>query len=85
MYENYVTKQGKSKLSNTHMASLMYAIVICKVKLISSYGVGIYNLTKSQNSRHSYEFMISIDKDTISKFEEMTGIKLKDPMIVYLA
>lgn len=85
MYENYVTKQGKSKLSDSNMASLMYAIVICKAKLTSTHGIGIYNLTKQQNSRHSYDFIISIDKDLISRFEDMTGIELKDPIIVHLS
>lgn len=85
MYENYVTKQGKSKLSDSYMASLMYAIVMCKAKLTATHGIGIYNLTKHQNARHSFEFMISIDKDMILKFEDMTGIELKEPMIVYPA
>lgn len=85
MYENYVTKQGKSKLSDSYMASLMYAIVMCKAKLIATHGIGIYNLNKHQNARHSYDFMISIDKDMISKFEDMTGIELKEPMMVYPA
>jgi hypothetical protein len=83
MYENFVTKQGKSKLSDSYMASLMYAIVMCKAKLTATHGIGIYNLSKHQNSRHSYEFMISIDKDMISKFEDITGIELKEPMMVY--
>ena len=67
------------------MASLMYAIVMCKAKLTATHGIGIYNLTKRQNARNSYEFMISIDKDMISKFEDMTGIELKEPMLVYPA
>ena len=83
MHENYVNKQGKSKLSDTHMASLMYAIVICKARMLSTHGIGIYDLTKQQNRRHSYEFIISIDKNMIPKFQELTGIELKDTMIVY--
>ncbi len=83
MHENYVNKQGKSKLSDTHMASLMYAIVICKARMLSTYGIGIYDFTKQQNRRHSYDFIISIDKNMIPKFQELTGIELKDTMIVY--
>lgn len=84
MYEDYVKKQGKSKLNDSHMASLMYAIVMCKAKLIATHGIGIYNLTKHQNRRHSYDFIISIDTNMISKFEDMTGIELKDPIMIYL-
>lgn len=83
MYENYVTKQGKSKLSDSHLASLMYAIVMCKAKLTATHGIGIYNLTKHQNARCSYEFLISIDRDMVSKFEDMTKIKLKEPITAY--
>ncbi len=84
MHENYVIKHGKSKLSDSYMASLMYAVIMCKAQLLSTHGVGIYNLTKHQNSRHSYEFLISIDKNMISKFEDMTGIKLEDKIKVHL-
>jgi len=57
--ENYVTKQEKSKLSDIHITSLMYAIVMCKAKLISTHGIGIYNLTRNQNSRNFYKLIIS--------------------------
>jgi hypothetical protein len=78
--ENYITKTGKSKLNNKHLANLMYAIVICKAKLLSTHGIGIYNLTKTQNSRHSYEFLISINQSIIPLFEELSNIKLNDPI-----
>ena len=84
MYENYVNKQGKSKLSDKCMASLMYAIVMCKAKLTWTHGIGIYECNKKQNSRHYYEFSISIDKNMIEKFEEMTGITLKDLISIIL-
>lgn len=81
---NYVTKQGKSKLSDKQMASLMYAIVMCKAKLISTHGIGIYKLTKHQNSRHSFDFIISLEPTMIKNFEDMTGIKLEDPIVINL-
>ena len=84
MYENYTTKQGKTKLSDNCMASLMYAIVICKSQLISTHGIGIYQYNRKQNRRHYFDFIISIDKNMISKFEEITNIKLEDPISIIL-
>lgn len=84
MYENYINKQGKSKLSDSCMASLMYAIVICKAKLTATHGIGIYEYNKKQNSRHYFDFIISIDKNMIEQFEDMTCVKLKDPITINL-
>lgn len=82
MTGDYINKQGTSKLSDKNLSSLMYALVICKAKLLGSFGVGIYDLSRQENSRHSYDFIISINKDKITKFEDITGIVLKDLPIV---
>jgi len=84
MDANFVNKQGKSKLSDKCMASLMYAIVMCKAKLIGTHGIGIYGYTRKQNNRHSYDFMISIDEGLVSRFEEMADIKLSEPIEYHL-
>lgn len=68
---------GKSKLSTNKLADVMYALVMCHAHLTSSHGVGIYNYTRKQNIHHSYDFLIEIDEDNVSKFEELSGIEIK--------
>lgn len=82
---NLVTKQGKSKITGNSMQSLMYAVVMCRVKDFSTHGIGIYGLTRNQNSNHSFDFIMSIDVDMIEEFENLSGVKLKDPLKIQLA
>ena len=84
MKENYIQKQGKSKLSDKSMASLMYAIVMCKAELEQTHGIGIYQYDRKQNRRHYFDFILSINKNMIAKFEEITNIKLEDPISIIL-
>ena len=79
-----VQKQGKSKLSDNSMASLMYAIVMCKAELVQTHGIGIYQYNRKQNRRHYFDFILSINKNMIAKFEEITNIKLEDPISIIL-
>lgn len=82
---NFVTKQGKSKITVNAMQSLMYAIVMCRVKDFSSHGIGIYDYTRHQNSGNYFDFIMSIDIDMIKEFEELSGVKLNDPLKITLA
>lgn len=81
---NFVTKQGKSKITVNAMQSLMYAIVMCRVKDFSTYGIGIYDYTRHQNSGNYFDFIMSIDIDMIKEFEELSGVKLNDPLKITL-
>lgn len=81
---DYVTKQGKSKLNDKAMSSLLYAIVMCRARLGPTFGVGIYGFTRQQNRRHSYDFIVLIEKEMIPKFEELSGIELKNPIDVHV-
>ena len=82
---NFVTKQGKSKITVNAMQSLMYAIVMCRVKDFSTHGIGIYDYTRHQNSGNYFDFIMSIDIDMIKEFEELSGVKLNDPLKITLA
>lgn len=81
---NFVTKQGKSKITVNAMQLLMYAVVMCRVKDFSTHGVGIYDYTRHQNSGNSFDFIMSIDIDMIKEFEELSGVKLNDPLKITL-
>ena len=81
---NFITKQGKSKITGNAMQSLMYAVVMCKVKDFSTHGIGIYNYTRNQNTNHKFDFIMSIDIDMVEKFEELSGVKLEDPIQINL-
>ena len=82
---NFITKQGKSKMTVDSMQSLMYAIIMCRVKDFSTHGIGIYDLTRAQNIGNKFDFIMSIDIDMIEKFENLSGVKLKDPIKIELA
>lgn len=81
---NFVTKQGKSKITVNAMQLLMYAVVMCRVKDFSTHAVGIYDYTRHQNTGHSFDFIMSIDIDMIKEFEELSGVKLNDPLKITL-
>ena len=66
------------------MQSLMYAIVMCRVKDFSTHGIGIYDYTRHQNSGNYFDFIMSIDIDMIKEFEELSGVKLNDPLKITL-
>ena len=51
-----------------------------KAKLTSSFGIGIYEYNRKQNSRSSVELMIHIDPKEIKNFEELSGTKLSNPI-----
>jgi hypothetical protein len=81
---NFITKQGKSKLTVHAMQSLMYAVVMCRVKDFSTHGVGIYDLTRAQNIGNKFDFIMSIDVNMIEQFEAISGVNLRDPLKVEL-
>ena len=73
-------KQGELKISSKTMADFTYALIMCKCQLVGTYGIGIYQLTRKQNNRHKVDFIISIEEDRINCFEELSGIKLNNPI-----
>lgn len=84
MNEGYVVKNGKCQVSDKKLSALMYAFVICRVRDINTFGIGIYKFTRRQNSGHSFDFEMLIKPEKIQMFEEVSGIKLTDPIQIQL-
>lgn len=80
MRENYVYRDCKIRMSQKVMANLLYAAIMTKAGLPTSYGCGIYEYRRDQNSYNCVDIKVHIHPDQISKFEELSGVKLKTPI-----
>lgn len=71
-----VYRVAKMRMSQKKMADVMYAIVMLRCTITSTFAVGRNNYTRSQNAYNNTDLMIGLYDGDIPKFEEMTGIKL---------
>lgn len=65
-------------MSQKALSTLMYAIIMTKSKVTSTFGIGIYQFNRSQNAYNHVDVMIEIDEQKVIEFEEMTGLDLKE-------
>lgn len=79
MKEDYVYKNCSIAMSTTQMANLMYAVIMCKAAIPSTFGIGIYGYTHVQNCRNRVEVVIHIHPCNIEKFESIAHVTLKNP------
>ncbi len=84
LQKDFIIRNCKTSLGTNKMADLMYALVMCKCHSITSHGVGIYNFSRSQNSRNKVCFAFFIHPNQIEKFEKLAGLKLIEPIEVTL-
>lgn len=80
--KDYVYKDCSLRMGSKKMADLLYAIIMTNSHIVGSYGTGIYEYTRKQNCYNFVELKIFIHPSMIQKFEELSGIKLKDPIQV---
>ena len=74
-----VHKICKMRMSKQSMSDVMYAIVMTRAVIKSSFGIGIYQYNRSQNAYNNVDLMIVIDPYKIPLFEEITRLTLKEP------
>lgn len=79
-----VAKQFFTRMSQKKLADIMYAIIMTKASVKSTYGAGIYRYSRSQNAYNGVSVLIMINEAEISKFEDLTGIVLEDPQKVHV-
>jgi hypothetical protein len=75
-----VYKDCNIRLSTKAMSDLMYAIIMTHATMVTSYGVGIYSYTRKQNSYNGCDVKILIEEGYIPLFEQLSGVKLKNPI-----
>lgn len=80
----YEYKDCSINLSTKKMADVLYAAIMTQSAITNSYGVGIYEYERSQNSYNGCDLKIHIHPSMIDKFEELSHIKLRNPMNVQL-
>lgn len=80
--DGYVYMDCKIRMSTKAMANLMYASIITRSGLPTSYGVGIYDYTRNQNSFNMVDVKVHIHPDNIKLFEEEANVKLVKPLSV---
>jgi hypothetical protein len=74
-----VSRRFLVRMSNKKMSDVMYAILITKSKLTSSYGTGIYQYNRSQNSYNGCWVMCQIPEQALDTFSQLAGVELLAP------
>lgn len=80
--EEYEYRIAKTKMSKNKLADLMYAAIMTRSGLPNSFGIGIYNLTRSQNTYNLVDVNVHIHPSKIEQFEEISGVSLREHEIV---
>ena len=80
--EDYVYMDCRIRMSQKAMADLLYAAIITHAGLPTSYGTGIYEYTRKQNSFNCALVKVHIHPDMIPTFEEYSGVTLEKPQSV---
>ena len=71
-------------LSTKKLSNVLYAAIMTQSAITNSYGIGIYEYDRSQNSYNGCELKIHIHPTMIDKFQELSGIELRNPINVQL-
>lgn len=70
------------RMSKEKLSSVLYAMIMCFAKITNSYGVGIYEYSRQQNSFNGVDLKIFIHPDEISNFQRMSGAMLTKPISI---
>lgn len=73
-----VYRVAKLQMSTKKMADFMYAVIMHKASITDTYTIGAYKYSRKQNAYNGANIMISIEEESISAFEFMTGLKLNE-------
>lgn len=77
---NFVYRDCKIKMSEKSMSNLLYAVIMTHSKIQDTYGVGIYDYNRKQNTYNTVDIKIHIHPNNIEEFEQLSGFKLKEPI-----
>ena len=82
--EDYIYMDATIRMSKESMANFLYAIIITKSGIPTSYGVGIYEYNRSQNSYNNVEIKVHIHPSKVEQFELHSKTKLREPIKISL-
>lgn len=80
----HVYMDAKIRMSQKAMANFMYAVIMTNCSIVTSYGVGIYEYNRKQNSYNNVDIKVLIPYTKIKEFQELSGCKLNKPISVAL-
>ena len=81
---DYIYMDCSIKMNQKAMANLLYAVIMTRSDIPTTFGVGIYEYTQKQNSYNRVDVKIHIHPTKIDEFEELSGVKLKTPIQLQL-
>lgn len=63
-------------MSTKAMSAFMYATIMTNARILTSFGIGIYNYNRVQNAYNQCEIKLAINENKIEEFETLSGCKL---------
>lgn len=78
--ENYIYMDCNIEMSQKAMSNLLYAVIMTHSTISSTFGIGIYEYTRKQNSYNTVNIKVHIHPTKINEFEELSEVKLKSPI-----
>lgn len=80
--EEYVYMDAHIRMSQKAMANFLYASIMTRASLPTSFGVGIYEYDRHQNSFNNVDIKVHLHPSYIPKFEDLSGTKLRKPVSI---
>ncbi len=74
-----VCRFTRISVSDKKMSNFLYAIFMTGAELKSYNHLNLERYTRKENSGNMIDVVILIDKDKITTFEELAGVKLQYP------
>lgn len=78
----FVYMDCEVRMSKEKLFRVLYAMIMCHAKITNSYGVGIYEYSRQQNSFNNVDLKIHIHPDEIDNFQRMSDAMLTVPISV---
>lgn len=80
--EEYIYRDCNIRMSQKAMSNLLYAVIMTRAAIPTTYGIGIYEYRRDQNSYNTVDIKIHIHPTKIDEFEEIAGVKLERPISI---
>jgi len=75
-------KIAKIRMSTKAMSAFMYATIMTDARILVTWGLGIKDYTRKQNTYHHCDIKLAIDEDKVEQFETLAECKLTDGVSV---
>jgi len=80
--DEFVYKDCKVSISDKKLSGLLYAVIMTQSAITTTWGCGIYEYNRKQNSGNMVDVKIHIHPSQIQLFETLSGVVLNNPIQV---